>query len=251
MKTYFATDIGKRTNNEDTVAIVNTKENETLMVVCDGMGGHNSGELASKMVSEYLVDCYKTMPPFINQDEAKKWMNDAIHEAHHITKRFSYTSIIHAGMGTTVVCALIMNQSLLVASVGDSRCYVVDENIHLLTEDDTFVNELLKSGLITSEQARNHDKKNILMKAIGVSDTIDTHVGIYDLNIGYVLLCSDGLYNSVTDVQIKQVLLTKASLEEKGDALILLAKRQGGNDNITVALANIERGDINERNDHI
>lgn len=250
MKTYVGTDIGKRETNQDIASILQIKENEIFMIVCDGMGGHNSGDVASKMVLHYLEDAYKAMPRFSDSDEAKEWLIKSILGAHRSTKRFSYTSYQHAGMGTTLVCCLILKEEYLICSIGDSRAYFIDHDIHLLTEDDTFVNELVKSGIITKEQASVHEKRNVLMKALGVSEEIDPEVTIHKLEEGYILLCTDGLYNAVSELQIKQMLHTVSSLKEKGDAMLYLANRQGGQDNITVAITLVEKEVYDERDDN-
>lgn len=246
MKFYSTTNIGKRTTNQDQVCIVQNSASQVLAVVCDGMGGHNSGELASKVVCEYIVDCFKIMPAFDSVEEAHKWLDSAIYEAHDITKRLAQTSLIHEGMGTTVVVALVLKNDFLIASVGDSRCYFVSQEINQLTIDDTFVNELIKTGMISYEEAKTHPKRNVLMKAIGVSDEVDSKISKHQLHKGYIVLCSDGLYNSVSDLQIKQVLATQALLQEKVDALVKLSLNQGATDNITIAAIQIEGGECGE-----
>ena len=244
MKICSATDIGQRQTNEDNFAI-EQKERETLLLVCDGMGGHNSGELASKMACDSIVKAYHLCNHFESVEAASLWLAKAIKEAHNRIKRYAYANEAHAGMGTTLVCALIYENKLLIANIGDSRCYYINrEDIQLLTTDDTFVNELVKNGLISKEQAKTHEKKNILMKAVGVSDSIEVKVDVLPLQEGYILLCSDGLYNGISERQMKEILYTKDDLSRKTNAMIMLSNRQGGKDNVTVVVAYIERGDL-------
>ncbi len=245
MNYYNITNIGKRKNNQDQVYITQNSGNQILALVCDGMGGHNSGDLASKVACEYIVDCFKIMPVFASKEEATKWLDSAILKAHDITKRLSKTSSVHDGMGTTVVVVLVLESSYLVSSVGDSRCYFIDNStIEQQTEDDTFVNELIKSGIITPSEAKNHPKRNVLMKAIGVSDDINPKTAVYPLRPGYIVLCSDGLYNSVDSTQLLEVMQTKASLKDKLEALVTLALEQGANDNVTIAAIEVDGGDV-------
>lgn len=246
MKTYDLTHVGKRTINQDQVAIVDKKQHQLLAIVCDGMGGHNSGELASKIVCEYLVDCYKVMPNFSSKEEAKEWLKGALIEANKITHRQAKTSALHSGMGTTAVVVLIYEDTQFVASVGDSRCYKITDEMVQLTNDDTFVNELIKSGVISKEEARFHPKRNVLMRAMGVNEEIEVVVQSYPLEEGYVLLCSDGLYNAVSDEQVKEVLQSKNALKAKCQKLVDLSLKQHGSDNISIALIEVERGDLND-----
>lgn len=246
MKTYDITHIGKRSNNQDQVSITTKNDHQILALVCDGMGGHNSGELASKIVCEYIRDCFRMMPVFQGVDEAKQWLKNVILDANRLTKRQAMTSLVHSGMGTTVVASLIYQQSLFIASVGDSRCYYINHQIIQLTEDDTFVNELIKSGVITKEEAIHHPKRNVLMKAVGVNDELEVEVNQYPLQAGYLLLCSDGLYNVVSEQQIFDIVKANNSLEDKCKILLQTALNQNGTDNITVALVEVEGGDIDD-----
>ena len=247
MKTYEVTNIGKRTTNEDQVAIITKNDQQMIALVCDGMGGHNSGELASKIVCEYICDCFRIMPVFRNDGEASGWLSEVVKDANRLTKRQSLTSPAHQGMGTTLVLALIYQKQVYIASVGDSRAYRIDDQeIVQLTEDDTFVNELIKSNIITKEEAKNHPKRNVLMKAMGVSEDIEVEVQTYPLQVGYLLLCSDGLYNGENEKQIQNVVLQSCSLKEKCDRLVDEAIENGSRDNISIALIEIEGRDLSE-----
>ena len=247
MKTYEVTNIGKRTTNEDQVAIITKNDQQMIALVCDGMGGHNSGELASKIVCEYICDCFRIMPMFKNNEEATHWLSEVVKDANRLTKRQSLTSPAHQGMGTTIVLALIYQKHVFIASVGDSRAYLISpEKMVQLTEDDTFVNELIKSKIITKEEAKNHPKRNVLMKAMGVSDDLEVTIQTYPLEEGYLLLCSDGLYNGENDEQIKYVVLQNHTLKEKCEILVEEAIENGSRDNISIALIEVERRDLGE-----
>ena len=247
MKTFDITHIGKRSVNQDQVTIITKNDQQLIALVCDGMGGHNSGELASKIVCDYIKECFRIMPFFQTLNEAKSWLEEVIVDAHLLTKKQAATSPVHAGMGTTIVVALIYQRQILIANVGDSRCYYIGEKLVQLTDDDTFVNELVKSGVISKDEARLHPKRHVLMKAIGVSDDLEVHAKHYPLKEGYLLLCSDGLYNTVEDDQIYSIVKGVGSLKEKGDTLVDTALNQGGTDNISIALIEIEGRDLNDQ----
>ena len=143
------------------------------------------------------------------------------------------------GMGTTLVAAVLFEEELVIANIGDSRGYLYsNKKLVQLTEDHSLVNELLKSGEITSEAAANHPRKNVLTRSLGVSSEIDIDITIFSiLKDDILLLCSDGLTNMVEDSAISEILSQDISIEEKVNALVSLANEKGGADNITVLLA--------------
>lgn len=247
MKVYEVSNIGKRNKNQDQVAIVLKDKRQMIAIVCDGMGGHNSGELASKIVIDYISDCFRLMPQFKNVDEARKWLVNAIKDANSVTFKQASLSANHTGMGTTVVAALIYDNTVLIVNVGDSRCYMITDNMKQVTTDDTFVNELIKTGVITKEEGEHHPKRNVLMKAVGVDATLDFTIDEISLQEGYLLLCSDGLHGAVPNEVIMNVVLSKDTLKNKCNRLINMSLTNGGTDNISIALIQIERGDINDK----
>ena len=175
MKSYYITDTGKvRTHNEDSVMIVKNLTGEYLMVVADGMGGHKAGEVASSIVVNGLTDKFKAMESIGEKQEAVNWirenaslLNDAI---------FKYTDEFEEskGMGTTLVLAVVTNDYILFGNVGDSSGYVMKKGVlYKVTKDHTLVNLLVETGELTPEEAVNHPRKNVLMRALGANNPID------------------------------------------------------------------------------
>lgn len=236
---YFAlTDIGKvRNKNQDqAVAAINGKD-QILGLVCDGMGGHKAGEIASHVVEDHVLTCFRGIPPFIDEEEVENWLMDTVLEAHQIVKRMANMDEDTKGMGTTAAIAVVMDEQVYTCHVGDSRIYLYDENgIEQLTRDHTLVNELIERGAISKEQGKNHRQKNILMQAIGADMDIVPEMNKVDLNGRNVLICSDGLYNNLSEQDMIKILRKKDMINNKVHELINQANEQGGSDNIAVVL---------------
>ena len=208
MNYYAKTDIGKvRSKNQDQAAVIVNTKDQIVAVVCDGMGGHRSGEIASRVVIEHVVSCFNCIPPFDNVDEVKKWIKETIIEADIIVKKTAMQNIEHRGMGTTIVVAVFMDNMLYISHVGDSRAYVLkNDNLIQVTRDHTLVNELIKRGVISEEEGKNHSQKHVLMQAIGADTKIEPSLIELDFVNSLLLLCSDGLYNSLDENKIIEVL---------------------------------------------
>ena len=144
-------------------------------------------------------------------------------------------------MGTTIVLAVLTNDYLLFGNIGDSSGYVYKDNaVHKITNDHTLVNLLLKSGEITEEEAKDHPRKNVLMRALGASNDVEMDIFNVELGVQGIFLCSDGLTNMLDDDQIMKVLNEDSSIEEKLDKLVFKANNRGGSDNISIAYLNKE-----------
>ena len=170
MEYYALTDIGKvREKNQDQAATAINLKDQVLGVVCDGMGGHKAGEIASHVVEEHVLTCFKANPPFLDDEEVENWLMDTILEAHQIVKRMANMQEDTKGMGTTVAISVVNGNDAFFAHVGDSRIYVYDnKEIVQMTRDHTLVNELIARGAISEEEGKHHRQKNVLMQAIGV-----------------------------------------------------------------------------------
>lgn len=236
---YFAlTDIGKiRNKNQDqAVAAINGKD-QILGLVCDGMGGHKAGEIASHVVEDHILTCFRGVPPFIDEEEVQNWLTDTILEAHQIVKRMANMDEDTKGMGTTAAIAVVMEDMVYTCHVGDSRIYLYDDHsLHQLTKDHTLVNELIERGAISEEQGKNHSQKNILMQAIGADMDIIPDMNKAQLKGRNIMICSDGLYNNLSDEDILDILKNKDQVKNKVHLLIDRANEQGGSDNIAVVL---------------
>ena len=220
-----------RNNNEDCFLILPSLG---LYLVADGMGGAQAGEHASKLaaetVSEMVAEANGEVDPRVLVSAFEEANRRVIDKASHDPKM--------EGMGTTLVAALEMGSELIVVSVGDSRAYVYEQGqLQVVTEDQTWVNEVGRRLGIDEETLKTHPMRHVLTMAIGVSDSLRVHTYLVKPAPGSeVLLCSDGLHGVAREQDMLEALGTSDSLESKCKRLIELARAQGGPDNITVVL---------------
>ena len=242
MKYYYLTDPGKvRERNEDSVVIIDNSNGEYLMVVADGMGGHKDGEVASSIAITHIATRFKEISSVGNKEDAINWIQGVVKEANALIYKYVALHPESEGMGTTMVMALLTPSFLLLGNIGDSSGYVIKNNkLHKVTVDHTLVNLLVKSGELTEEAAKNHPKKNVLMKALGASTNVEMDIFNVELGVQGIFLCSDGLTNMLDDEQIMKVLKEKISIEEQLEKLIFKANNRGGTDNISIAYLNKE-----------
>ena len=206
--------------------------NYKIYVVADGMGGHNAGEVASKMAVESVIE-------YINkQDLLEHSLEEAILYANRKIYDLSIKEKSYGGMGTTLTACLVRDNIIEIANVGDSCCFGLNEKgIIKLTKDHSLVQELIDSGSLTEEEGRNHPKKNIITRALGTSKDVVVDIFKIEKNKFKVfLLCSDGLINEVSKEEIINIITNSKDLDQATNELVSLAKEQGGRDNITVLL---------------
>lgn len=237
MKSFYLTDTGKvRDHNEDSVIIVKNEEDNYLMAIADGMGGHSAGEVASSIAIGYLGKYFKETFRNMSKVDAVNWIRDAVDEINTLIFQHEKTHPESKGMGTTLVMAVLTKDYLLFGNVGDSSGFVMkDGNLHKVTYDHTLVNLLVSAGELTKEEASVHPKKNVLMKALGAATEVDVDIFDCDMDVSEVLLSSDGLTGMLDREQIEKVLLGEGSIEDKVIKLINKANNRGGTDNISVA----------------
>lgn len=237
MDYFYITDPGKvRERNEDSVSIVENGTGEKLLIVADGMGGHKDGEVASSIALNLISDRFKNISSVGNKEDAINWIQSTVSEANVSIFKYVSEHPESQGMGTTIVLSILTPSFLLIGNIGDSSGYIYkNKKIHKITIDHTLVNLLVKSGELTEEEARNHPKKNVLMKALGSSINVEMDIFDVELNIDGIFLCSDGLTNMLEDNQIAKVLNDKGTLKEKLEKLVFKANNRGGNDNISIA----------------
>jgi len=241
MKSCYMTDSGRvRNHNEDSVTILKNASDEYLMVVADGMGGHRKGEVASSIAVSRLGKRFNDTPSIGTKLDAVNWLNDNINEINREILEYGESNVDSKGLGTTVVVALLTKSYLIFGNIGDCSGYVIKNNkLHKVTKAHTLVNLLVEAGNITEEEAKIHPKKNILMKALGVSEKCELDIFDVDIESDAILLCSDGLTNMLSDEQIEKVLLDEEmDIDEKVDKLIKKCNARGGNDNISIAYLN-------------
>lgn len=236
MKVYSVTDIGRRRRvNQDYVFTSETPVGNlpNLFVVADGMGGHNAGDFASSFAVETLV---KNIAQDADYNPVKI-IRHAIEQANDALRQEARRDSSLAGMGTTIVVLTIAGEYAYVANVGDSRLYVVDQEIRQITRDHSLVQEMVRLGELRPEEARNHPDKNIITRALGARDNVN--IDFFDLKLeegSQILMCSDGLSNMLTDGEMKEILISEKDIEARAGDLVLEANRSGGKDNIAVIL---------------
>ena len=237
MKTFYLTDSGRvREHNEDNLIIVKNKNNEYLLAVADGMGGHRAGEVASNIVINHLTDRFLKNEQIGDKEEAINWIKTTVSEANELIIKHTQDYPESTGMGTTIVVALYSKNYLLFGNLGDSSGFVVkNHELHKITNDHTLVNLLVKSGELTEEEAKDHPRKNVLMKALGATTSIEMDIFDVETDVDGILLCSDGLTNMLEQDQIMKVLDTDSSVEEKLNKLVIKSNNRGGTDNISIA----------------
>ena len=223
------TDIGKRRpNNEDTFY---ANEEKGLFIIADGMGGHQSGEVASRMAIEEIKGYLESFDSDITHEVIEK----AVEEANKAIYLKSMESRTLHGMGSTVVVAVIRDGWLLLAHVGDSRAYFpTDEGMKRLTNDHSLIFKLMEEGKISEEEARVHPKRGVILRALGVEKFVDVDVRKQPYNGETLLLCTDGLTDMLRDDEIEEILLSTSNPKQACELLVERANEAGGKDNITV-----------------
>ena len=240
---FSATDTGRaRSNNEDSVAV---DDATALLVLADGMGGYNAGEVASGMATSFikselgrwLSEAHDTA----TDTDVRRAMDICVDNANRAIFNAANSNPQYAGMGTTLVVGVFREQRLLLGHVGDSRAYRLRaQRLTQITHDHSLLQEQIDSGLITPEQAAFSANKNLVTRAVGVEDTVLLETHLHDVLPGDTyLLCSDGLSDMLDDESIAQLLTSADTLSEAAGALIDAANDAGGKDNISVVLARV------------
>ena len=244
MKTFSKTDIGrKREVNQDYVFVSDQPVGNipNLLIVADGMGGHNAGDYASKFVVQVL----KKELAKSREDGPRAMLKKAIASANHQLIAESKTDAKLEGMGTTLVAATVIEHTLYFANVGDSRLYLLNDEIRQLSKDHSLVQEMVRLGGLNAEEAKHHPDKNIITRAIGVKEDIEIDFFEYRLKKGdIILMCTDGLSNMEEDEEIFQIVRSSRDVVEAVEQLIERANSNGGKDNIGVIVAEPFAGEV-------
>ena len=240
MEISLLTDVGqKRTNNQDYVNSYVNRAGRTMIILADGMGGHRAGNIASEMaVTDLGIAWVDTQIDTVN--EVREWFANYLEienqKIHQLGQDDAYK-----GMGTTLEAVAIIGNQAIYAHIGDSRIGLIrGEEYHQLTSDHSLVNELLKAGQLTPEEAASHPQKNIITQSIGQKDEVQPDFGMITLELGdYLLLNSDGLTNMISGSEICDIVTSDIPLADKTATLVRFANNAGGLDNITVALVSM------------
>ena len=238
---FSATDTGRaRNNNEDSVAV---DEPSCLIVLADGMGGYNAGEVASGMATAFIKSelgrWLSEASDNASDTDVRRAMDICVDNANRAIFNAANSNPQYAGMGTTLVVGVFREGRLLMGHVGDSRGYRLrGGRLAQITHDHSLLQEQIDSGLITAEQAAFSSNKNLVTRAVGVEDTVLLETHLHDVMPGDLyLMCSDGLSDMLDDETLSQLLQAHESLDEAGAALIAAANDAGGKDNIAIILA--------------
>ena len=235
MKITSLTDRGKRANNEDSLAVKGFGD-IYLLAVADGLGGHSAGEIASGLA---VIELEEWVKKGFSEGIAdfRMLLQQAFEKANRKIYSLARENPDYSKMGTTLVAALIEEERCVIANVGDSRAYLIGEEIKQQTKDHSFVQELVDRGIITEEEALDHSEKNVITRAMGTSP--DIKPDLYEIGLcgEYLLLCSDGLTDYLRDEEIRQIIISSKDLNEACEKLINSAKDTDGSDNITVIVA--------------
>lgn len=237
MKYYAMTDVGRRREmNQDYVYATGQPIGPfpNLLVVADGMGGHKAGDFASK----FTVEVVKREIAGSRSRKPEKVLHDAIQVANRELISVASRDVKLEGMGTTLVVATVIGDTLYFANIGDSRLYLIDDNIKQLSKDHSLVEEMVRLGGIKAEDARNHPDKNIITRAMGVKDEAEADFYEFRIKRGdKILMCTDGLSNMVEDEDMFGLVKGSRDVVEAVQMLIDRANSNGGRDNIGVVLA--------------
>ena len=237
MKTFSKTDIGMvREVNQDYVFVSDTPVGNlpNLLVVADGMGGHRAGEYASRLAVEVVKQELESSA----MDSPEAMMKNAIAHANKRVLEAATQDANLRGMGTTLVAATVIDRTLYFSNVGDSRLYLLNDDIKQLSKDHSLVQEMVRLGGINEEEAKSHPDKNIITRAIGAKDDIEVDFYEYRLKRGdIILMCTDGLSNMVEDEEMLHIVKCSRDVVEAVEQLIERAKENGGSDNIGVIVA--------------
>jgi len=239
----FKSDIGKvRTTNEDQVVAMVNRHQDILLAVADGMGGHARGDLASRLAMQSLTKGFKNTFGLLTSKTAGLWLRQQVVQANRTIYQEAQKSSSLKEMGTTLVIALIVNKDLIILNIGDSRVYLFENGqLTQATEDQTYVEYLFRQGKITEAQKLTHPQRHVLLNALGLNTSVSYDLKITPYQGQTILVCSDGLYNNLTDGELTTIIRSSDSVNQKVDSFIHLANANGGNDNIAVAIWEPER----------
>lgn len=233
----FKTHVGKvRENNEDQSLVLTNAEGDVLLVVADGMGGANKGDLASLMAITTIREEFEKKRHSNNKTRNKIWLTRSIKKANRAINDKAQEGDSYQGMGTTLTCCLLVNETLYLANLGDSRAYLDDgKELKQISEDQTYARYLVKTGQISEEEAKSHPERHVLMNALGIYPSVALQIESLPYKGEKILCCTDGLYNQVSNDAIHAILSADERVDQKVNSLVGTANASGGTDNVGVA----------------
>lgn len=236
MQFYSITDCGKQRENNEDFCIAKTVGEYTVLILADGMGGHNGGETASRNAVETVFSFLESrLRENLLPGQIMLFLSDALEKANGEIFELSKENKLLSGMGTTAEVCIIINGTAYIAHIGDSRVYKISgKNIKRLTKDHSLVEYMIEKGTITPQEASSHPQKNVITRALGIAPQADADIFFEKLGESdSLLLCSDGLSNMLDEETILSVMASPRCAEETAKALVHLANEAGGTDNIT------------------
>lgn len=239
MKAKFLTDCGQvRDHNEDSGGIYFNDSKELLAIIADGMGGHQAGDIASEMAVNIVKTAWQETDMISTPELAEQWITDSLSKVNTVIYNRALESEEFYGMGTTVVIAICTDEFITIGHIGDSRCYIHnDSGFTQLTEDHSLVNELIRTGQITTEDAAYHPRKNVVLKALGTEEEVSADIQSLSWDHGNkLLLCSDGLTDKISNEELSDFIQLNEDLNNIGEKMIGLANDRGGEDNISLII---------------
>lgn len=239
MRGTFLTDRGRvRSHNEDAGGIYYNSTNQLLAVIADGMGGHQAGDVASKMAITQIDKQWKNTKKFEKPNEIEEWLLNTIQEINKSIYEYAQNNQECEGMGTTLVIVVHIDEFLTVAHIGDSRCYLLNQDkLKQVTEDHSLVNALVQSGQISRDDAKHHPRKNVVLRALGSELQVDADIKTISIDENEkILLATDGLTDKILDEELFEIINKHDDIHLACQELIDLANNRGGEDNISLIL---------------
>ena len=248
MEVGFKTDRGlRRSNNEDACYVM---LKDKVFIVADGVGGNNSGEIASRTCVDEIAHYIEThdLKQLTSEEDIQNFFVNCIKDVNFKILEFSQRHEESWGMATTVVVAYLRAGKVYIFNVGDSRGYILrGELLTQITEDHTYVNSLVKAGVITAAEAETHENRNMITRAVGAEYHVETDFFVEDVEEDdRILLCTDGLYGEVGIERLIAELREDKAMTDTCEALVEVAKQNGGHDNITMVVVKVTEEDLNE-----
>ena len=237
MKVVAVTEQGRRDSNEDSF-FKYSNDNFYGGLIADGMGGHNKGDMASRLAADVIKDYIMShFSPDMDSFDVSELMRTAIVKANDRIYQIALKNPICLGMGTTVTMAMVFEKSLITAHVGDSRAYLINETgIERITRDHSYVRELVERGVISEEEAKIHPKRNCITRAVGTERSIVVDINVRNYKGETVVLCSDGLWAFVSDDEMFGIVKNSGNLESAAERLVEIASLNESTDNITAVI---------------
>lgn len=239
MNAQFVTDRGQvRPLNEDAGGIFYNQSGQLLAIMADGMGGHQAGDVASTMAVTMFEEEWATVSKQLPPNEAEQWLDETLQSVNQKMYNHSIDIKECEGMGTTVVIVIMTSEFITVAHIGDSRCYTFNGKLFTqVTVDHSLVNELIRSGEISKQDAHHHPRKNVVLRALGTQEAVQADYRTLTIEKNErVLLCTDGLSDKIEDEEIENFMSDSQSIKDIASQMVDLANDRGGEDNISLIL---------------